>query len=497
MLFRSQHYQNQVDDLEARKATASLEELEVIDKQLDALKSVEAQLKKSEATQKLYDAEVKVALALNKEVSKQLYKTLADSVFKNTGAALGGAIKGLQSGASSIELATGLASAAIDTAGDAAKATGAAVGSLGVLTNSSNPKIKALGGVAELAGKAIGYIGEAASKAAKFGLEVVSKELEKTITAFNTLSKSGAMFADGMTGMRKAAGDAGLSVDIFAKVVGERSADLGAAGIGVTEATKRMGSVAKTFSETMGSSGQTVQMELRKLGYSLEEQAGLIAETMADLNRRGTARGMSDQQIASATAQYAQDLRTVSAITGEDAKSKMAAAKAAANQIAFQNKLAEMDPTKAKQLTDAMSTMTAQQKKDFMEMQLFGTVVNETGAIMMASNRGYANSMQQLNDAANEGALTVQKASDIQAENSQLALEDRKNLTAIGLAQAASGSFTEVANAGLEAMQNFQTYTKESVEAAKTATESQKTSQDQLTNSVIDRKSTRLNSSHT
>jgi hypothetical protein len=246
-----------------------------------------------------------------------------------------------------------------------------------------------------------------------------------------------------------------------------------------------MGGVAKSFSETIGASGKSVQMELRNLGYSLEEQAGLIAETMSDLNRRGTARGMSDQQIASATAQYAQDLRTLSAITGEDAKSKMAAAKAAANQIAFQNKLAEMDPTQAKQLTDSMATMTAQQKKDFMEMQLFGTVVNETGAIMMASNRGYANSMQQFNDAANEGALTVEKASAIQAENSQLALEDRKNLTAIGLAQAATGAFTEVANAGLEAMQNFQTYTKESVEAAKAATDGQKNTQDALTNSVM------------
>ena len=57
--------------------------------------------------------------------------------------------------------------------------------------------------------------------------------------------------------------------------------------------------------------------------------------------------------------------------------------------------------------------------------------------------------------------------------------------TAIGLAQAASGSFTEVANAGLEAMQNFQTYTKESVEAAKAATESQKATQDKLTEGVM------------
>jgi len=193
---------------------------------------------------------------------------------------------------------------------------------------------------------------------------------------------------------------------------------------------------------------------------------------------------MSDQQIASATAQYAQDLRTLSAITGEDAKSKMAAAKAAANQIAFQNKLAEMDPTVAAELERSMSAMTAQQKKDFMEMQLFGTVVNETGAIMMASNRGYANSMQQFNGAANEGSLTLEKASAIQAQNSQLALEDRKNLTAIGMAQAANGSFTEVANAGLDAMQNFQKFTTESVAAAKAATEGQKNTQDALTNSV-------------
>lgn len=478
-------YEEAIEDLEASRATASAEELAVIDEQLDALKSVAAENKKSAAIQQLDNAEKKLATSLIQQFNKELLKNVAGIAFRGLASAAGGAVKSLQGGASGIDVAAGIMGAGIDAAGDAAKIAGAAVGGLGALASSTNPYVKTLGVIASVAGPAIAGIGESASKMAKFGLEVVQKELEKTITAFNTMSKSGALFADGMTGMRNAAGNAGLTVDSFSKVVSERSAELGAAGIGVTEATKRMGGVAKSFSETIGASGKSVQMELRNLGYSLEEQAGLIAETMADLNRRGTARGMTDQQIASATAQYAQDLRTLSAITGEDAKSKMAAAKAAANQIAFQNKLAEMDPTQAKQLTDSMATMTAQQKKDFMEMQLFGTVVNETGAIMMASNRGYANSMQQFNDAANEGALTVEKASAIQAENSQLALEDRKNLTAIGLAQAATGAFTEVANAGLEAMQNFQTYTKESVEAAKAATDGQKNTQDALTNSVM------------
>jgi hypothetical protein len=478
-------YEDAIEDLEASRATASAEELAVIDEQLNALKSVAAENKKSGAIQQLHNAEVKLATNLYKQANIEFAKNVAGIAFRGLASAAGGAVKSLQGGASGIDVAAGIMGAGIDAAGDAAKTAGAAVGGLGgALASSTNPYVKTLGVIASVAGPAIAGIGESASKMAKFGLEVVQKELEKTITAFNTMSKSGALFADGMTGMRNAAGNAGLTVDSFSKVVSERSAELGAAGIGVTEATKRMGGVAKSFSETVGASGQSVQMELRNLGYSLEEQAGLIAETMADLNRRGTARGMTDQQIASATAQYAQDLRTLSAITGEDAKSKMAAAKAAANQIAFQNKLAEMDPTVAAELERSMMTMTAQQKKDFMEMQLFGTVVNETGAIMMASNRGYANSMQQFNDAANEGALTVEKASDIQAENSQLALEDRKNLTAIGMAQAANGSFTEVANAGLDAMQNFQKFTTESVAAAKAATEGQKNTQDALTNSV-------------
>jgi len=479
-------YDEKIADLEARKATASAEELTAIESQLDALKFVQVETRKSAYIQQIYNAEVKLATSLTKQAFGELTKSVASIGFKGLASAAGGAVKSLQGGASGIDVAAGIMGAGIDAASEATKAAGAAAGGLGAtLSNSTNPKLKVLGGIASTVGPAVAGLFDSISKLAKFGLEVVQKELEKTITAFNTMSKSGALFADGMTGMRNAAGNAGLTVDSFSKVVSERSAELGAAGIGVTEATKRMGGVAKSFSDTIGASGKSVQMELRNLGYSLEEQAGLIAETMSDLNRRGTARGMTDQQIASATAQYAQDLRTLSAITGEDAKSKMAAAKAAANQIAFQNKLAEMDPTVAFELERSMMAMTAQQKKDFMEMQLFGTVVNETGAIMMASNRGYANSMQQFNDAANEGALTVEKASAIQAENSQLALEDRKNLTSIGLAQAATGAFTEVANAGLEAMQNFQKFTTESVEAAKAATEGQKATQDALTNSIM------------
>ena len=126
------------------------------------------------------------------------------------------------------------------------------------------------------------------------------------------------------------------------------------------------------------------------------------------------------------TEKYANELRLLTSITGEDAKAKMQQAKDAANNLAFQNKLAEMAPDQARAIEKAMAGMTKQQQKDFMEMQVFGTVVNKTGAIMMATNKGYSASVSELDEKARNSSLTLEEVAKTNSKFREQTLADRK-----------------------------------------------------------------------
>ena len=143
------------------------------------------------------------------------------------------------------------------------------------------------------------------------------KELTHLRDGFKALNSTGAMFADGMTGMQRTAADAGLTIQQFGKVVQENAKSLGATGEGMSSAAERMARVKGEIDKS------GVGMRLQKLGYSFEEQAGLVAETMERLNTSGKGRMLSDQTVMQQTEVYANNLRLISSITGEDAKAKM------------------------------------------------------------------------------------------------------------------------------------------------------------------------------
>ena len=326
--------------------------------------------------------ELQRAVAHNNNIAT--LQNFAQEMRKVAGSGLQGAgnfVKGLQSGGSGIELASGLMSTAADMAGQTTQALGGAMGTAGqTMMASTNPKLKALGAIASVAGPLIGQAGQAASQLAKFGIEVLSKEVEKTVKAFHDASSSGAMFADGMTGLRNTANAAGLTVDQFAGVLKEKSDVIASAGMGVTEGAKRIGAA-------MNAGGTQMKTQLQKLGFGFEEQAGLVADTMSIMRQSGKA-ALPPATVAAETQKYAENLRTISAITGEDAKKKMAQVKEQANQLAFQQKLAKMEPEQRAAAIRAMSNMSDIERKNFMDMVNFGTVINKEGATAQAMSAG-------------------------------------------------------------------------------------------------------------
>jgi hypothetical protein len=456
------------------------------------LSSVQEELEAlDEAIEKTTDSADKAALQAKKDALVNAAAT-ADNIaiakkfgesLKKIGAAgiqsAGAFAKGLQSGQSGIELGTGLMTSALDMAGSASAGAGQVAGSMGqVMMSSTNPKLKALGAIAAVAGPALGMLGESASKLAKFGVEVLSKEVEKTVKAFNTASASGAMFADGMTGLRNASNDAGLTVDQFANVLQKNSADLAASGLGVAEGAKRVGGALRA-------GGDTMKTQLLNLGYGFEEQAELTAKTIANMRRTGGGKA-TDQEIATQTQKYAENLRTIAAITGEDAKKKADEAQQQNQILAFQAELAKKTPEQRAAIDAAMATMTEQEKKNFRDRVVLGNVINQEGAIYESTIAGAKEKGEAALALFNNNLLTADANAKLNAQyGEQIKDSVLANEAFNKAAYAVGGQLADVAKAGLDAVNQANIYTKEAVTQGIAGVQAQKNATDKLTQEVI------------
>ena len=175
---------------------------------------------------------------------------------------------------------------------------------------------------------------EALVKLEAEGLLILQTELAKTNAAFKVMTASGALFADGMTDIRKGAADAGLDLGDFAKITASNSEALARLGGTVTQGVKRFSDVNLNMVK--------YREGLQNLGISTDQQAEGTIEYMGILQRSGQLESKSSADIAKGTADYLTNLRAVSAFTGEDAKKAAARARDASAQLAVQKKLNEM-----------------------------------------------------------------------------------------------------------------------------------------------------------
>jgi hypothetical protein len=400
------------------------------------------------------------------------------------GRTMSGFAKGLQDGSSAFSLAGGVMEGAMDVANAGAQAIGggmAAVG--GTLTMSTNPRVRALGLVAAVAGAAVSGLGDAANAVGKFIVGYMVKQLELTVDAFNKTSAAGALFADGMTGMTLSASRAGLTVQQFGDVISKNSSMLSASGFGVGQAARLMGQVGENMRKT------GITTNLLKLGYGFQEQAELSAQVMADMRTANSTLLNDPAGIAKATEKYATNLRIIASVTGEDAKKKMDEARKASANVAFRSKMMELEskhPGIYEKYLAASASMTEQQRQNVQEAFVFGGVINETGAVMDASNSALRNFTQSTAESLRNGTFSTEENRKLQADTLETFRQSVKNgdLTNIGMAGMA-GQLGPLNTALSELMLASDRITKKAVEDAETNAEKQKTANDKLTASVV------------
>lgn len=377
----------------------------------------------------------------------------------------------MQRGAGGVDMSTTILKGAIDTAAGA-------VGMLGAVLQSIGDATPLVGGLIKGVGTAVTYSAEQGKKILQFGVEVLSKELEKTNNAFNTIVANGAVFAGGLTAMREASVGAGLTLKQFSNVISQQSQDLAMSGMSVAEGARMVGDTGRIFDQNNG----RIRTQLLNLGYGFEEQAEITATVMGNIRR--TAQSVNPALLASETQKLAENMRLVAALTGEDAKAKMKQVREQNQIAAFQNELAKMGPEQAAQIDLAMAQMTAIEQKAFRDRVIFnGAVINKDAAIYEATNAAAAEKGRLLYGKFLSETFDATAVADANAQYSQAMVDAFRKNQALFVASYATGdsSLSNVSAAGLDAYNQAIKFTKEAVEAAKNSVKTLKDTTDPLT----------------
>lgn len=319
-------------------------------------------------------------------------------------------ISGLQSGADSTVLAT---NAAKNLAGAALKTTSEVAGmgqTLGMMI-SFVPGLKLLGMAIEAVSFVVDIFAKKGIKVAEAAVQALGTELQKTKKGFNDINSAGALFGGGMTEMRKEASRAGLDIESLATVVKASKDDLIGMGLGMGEATKRVAGVSKELRNS------ELGMQLRKLGYTAEEQAELSAGVMANMNAAGNQRVMSDKELAQTTSQYGKDLKILADVTGQDAKKVAEKARIDSLKAVLDAKLTGEQRETYQGILRGIANYPADIQEAVLQKVAGGPVTNVAAILAMQANK-------QLGDSVDLYAKTVKDGTMSGSQAQQLALDE-------------------------------------------------------------------------
>jgi hypothetical protein len=351
-------------------------------------------------------------IVLRKKVGDNLKESLSAQVV-GAGAAMASGLKeaaktAMASG-DGIQVAGGLMKTGIDIANNSVQMGASSMKDIGGQMAQMGGKAKAVGIGLSFLGSVVGGVANGMSELAKTGIDMMIKGVTQSITTFRTMSQSGALFADGIEGMRTAASGAGMSLEDFSKVATTNKAAFSNLGLGVTAGMQKM-------SKAMNEGGVTMRKELFALGYSMEDQGNMMAEVMSTMAGPAGRLKASDAQVAEATKKYAQNLSLLSALTGEDIKAKEEAIKKENDTLAFQQILDGMGEKERLEMQESMKGMNEIQRKALRERMIYGTVISADVNIAESQSASFKKQNEHTYNLAKNHQLTLEKTLEAQAE---------------------------------------------------------------------------------
>ena len=167
----------------------------------------------------------------------------------------------------------------------------------------------AIGGFVSGVSKAAAALAEAtADIAAQIGKKITA-ELDNANTAFRMMAQSGAVGADGLTGLANQAIQAGISFKDFASVTKESAHGLAFAFGDTATGAKKFADASEAMTP--------FRRELTALGVGAKQQNEMTANYIKLQARQGNIEGRSSQDLAQGSAEYIKRLTALSRLTGK------------------------------------------------------------------------------------------------------------------------------------------------------------------------------------
>ena len=345
------------------------------------------------------------------------------------------------------------------------------------------PASKVAGGLLMLGGALGGFISSKATEYFSEKTKILGEAVEKAYTSFMQAASAGAVYAGGVTELRQIALQSGLTQEQFTKVISDSRDQLSQAGYGISEGTRIVGKVTQRFATDIGKSGQTLQREMLNLGYSVEEQASLATDIIANIKRMGGT--ATDSEIAQATADYAKNLRLIAEVTGDDAKKRMEQAKGVTDEYAFQKKFLREHNGDINALNAAQASiakLNVEDQKAVHQANLRGVVTNVPAII-----GGSRDTALKLGDMLHRSTFNASEFDDIQAKhNDQLLTETDARKEQIGAVTALTGKMSEFSQYNTNELATARKFNSDSLKRSREEVEKAAATPDEFTGRLND-----------
>jgi predicted nucleic acid-binding Zn-ribbon protein len=510
----SKEYKNKVSELTNQVKNNKLTEAEAqsslknlksqFDATLDSMKSDDDQIKAHiESTRKNVDATSKQTVGAIKTTAAMndlsTYTSGASKVLGSLGSSAAKLIQGYTGGQNDIAMAgttaavgLGLLAKTGSTVGQAFSSVGQSVMGTAALLAETGPfaaGLGILGAALTVTGEVIKFFSAGVNEVAQKVLPTLTAEIEKAFNSFNSISSSGALFTNGLDGMRDAATAVNLTLPEFANVLKENSIQLASSGVGMVQAAKQMGEIGKVMRTT------GVSMQLQRLGYTFKDQAELITDTMSNFAATNRLRGASEETLSRFTDDYASSLKVLSGITGEDAKKAVEKNRRAVFQADVYDALQDKGPEAMAKFTAQMAQLNnldpSGKMANAFAQQVSGiTDVTDSSTRFLMQNDKVSASLKKMSDLTLDNNVTQEDSVKGTTESLSTFREGVKELLPTLRLTAAAG------RAGIETLPGLNDmagnvlagtqYTKEAAEAAKDNVDLVKKGQGELTQATID-----------
>ena len=258
---------------------------------------------------------------------------------------------------------------------------------LAALPKELTKDIPVAGAVLKAFGKTADVAISVLSAGAKVANEMMSRELQETVQNMATFNKMGASFAGSFMELRDVASRSGMTIEQFTKSMAAAEVSVKSFGLPFAEGAKKVAEVSAAFEIQQGANGRTLRNELRALGYSIEDQAELAADYMAQVRATMTLeqfKNLQSAEVAKGTKEYAVNLKVLQDISGKNAKAAIEEAKTKAMQADIMAKFT--DPKQAEKFAGFFAYLPKELQKGFLQYFSTGAVTDEIAALAMSMN---------------------------------------------------------------------------------------------------------------